>query len=76
MYLCRYKIVERVCSSNSQDLLDVNDDCESDSELTETCVGIVGMVAMEKAYVVGMELLVDIELKFGLKMILVDVDEG
>ena len=77
MCLCRYKIVQRVCFSYSQeDFLEFNDECESDSELTEICVGIVRMVAMEKSLVGVMELLVDTELKFGLKSILVCVDEG
>ena len=74
MYLYRYKIVERVCSSYSH-FLELNDEFESESELTEICVGIVEMVVMDKAFVEVMELLVDTELKFRLKRILVGVDD-
>ena len=57
MYLYRYKIVERVCSSYShEDFLEFNDECESDSELTEIYVVIVGMVAMKKSFVAVVEL--------------------
>ena len=54
----------------------VLDEFESDSELTEMFVGLFGMVAMEKSFVGVMELMVATELDFGLKSILVDVDEG
>ena len=55
--------------------MEFNDECESVSELTEICVGIVEMVVMDKAFVEVMELLVDTELKFRLKRILVGVDD-